>query len=86
MMALPPKVHGPLHVTPLGCSKETKQDSSMLLRVSCGGLGKQSVDECFKKQVGQVEAEIRQQQICSHPLSARVTSLELGLHDDSGFA
>jgi len=32
--------------------------SSLLLRVSCAGMGKQSAGKGFKKQVGQVETEI----------------------------
>ena len=37
------------------------QGSSLLLRVSCAGLGKKSAGKSSKKQVGQVEPEIRQQ-------------------------
>ena len=40
--------------------------SSLLLRVSYAGMGKQSAGKGFKKQVEQVGAEIRQQQICPH--------------------
>ncbi len=52
LMALSPKVHGLLHAIPIGCSKETKQDSSLLLKVSWEGMGKQAAGKGFKKQVG----------------------------------
>jgi hypothetical protein len=53
---------------------EKKQRSNLLLRGSYGGMVKQSAGRCSKKQMGQEEAEISQQQICSHTLTLKVSS------------
>ena len=44
-------------------NEHAEQGAGLLLSVSCAGMGKQSAGKGFKMQVGEVEAEIRQQQI-----------------------
>ena len=53
---------------------EKNQRSNILLRVSCEGMGKKSAGKSSKKQMGQEEAEISHQQICSHTLTLKVSS------------
>ena len=48
--------------------------SSLLLRVSCAGMEKQSADKCYKKWMGKMETEFRQQQIGSPTLTLKLSS------------